>query len=268
MSTDSGRAGWDIRTTGPHDAARRALLLPGALCTAEFYADVMAEPAPADAGLGLVAVTLPGHGRSPAPEDLSIGNYARLMGRLAADTGCDLVVGHSLGANIAIEMAALGEFSGPLVLLSPVFSRGDEARELALLDRLAHVPVLGTAAWTVALRTLPRNVRDSLPPGRRDTLASIMGDNDPAFCRAALRQYFAHLDEHGSLVNRLCASGARAVVVRGTADDIGLTDGERHDLGTCPTLTLVTVPRAGHGVLFEQPRRVAEIIVAAADGIG
>ncbi|MYX36082.1 MULTISPECIES: hypothetical protein [unclassified Streptomyces] len=36
MSTDSGRAGWDIRTAGPHDAARRALLLPGALCTAEF----------------------------------------------------------------------------------------------------------------------------------------------------------------------------------------------------------------------------------------
>ncbi|MFI8180602.1 hypothetical protein ACIF70_08785 [Actinacidiphila glaucinigra] len=110
----------------------------------------MAEPAPADAGLGLVAVTPPGHGRGPAPRDLSIGNHARLLGRIAAGTGCDVVAGHGLRADIALEMTALGEFSGPLALLSPVLPLGDEARELALLDRLAHVPVPGTAAWTRA----------------------------------------------------------------------------------------------------------------------
>ena len=32
-------------------------------------------------------------------------NYARLMAGLAADLGCDVVVGHSMGANVALEMA-------------------------------------------------------------------------------------------------------------------------------------------------------------------
>ena len=54
-------------------------------------------------------------------------SYSKLAGKLASDLGCDAVVGHSLGANIAIEMASAGEFSGPLVLLSPSFSRTDES---------------------------------------------------------------------------------------------------------------------------------------------
>jgi hypothetical protein len=38
------------------------------------------------------------------------------------------VVGHSPGANVAIEMLAAGHFSGPLVLLAPSFSREDESK--------------------------------------------------------------------------------------------------------------------------------------------
>ena len=32
-------------------------------------------------------------------------SYAKLAGKLASDLGCDAVVGHSLGANIAVERA-------------------------------------------------------------------------------------------------------------------------------------------------------------------
>ncbi|MDX3073631.1 alpha/beta fold hydrolase [Streptomyces sp. NPDC088354] len=268
MSTETRPADWDIRTAGPADARHRALLLPGGMCTAEFYADVMAEPAIADARLGMTAVTLPGFGRTPAPEDVSVENYARLLGRLAAERDCDLVVGQGLGSTVAIEMAVTGAFAGPLVLLSPSFSRDDEAREFALLDRLGRVPGLGGAAWAVALRLFPRAARDGLPPGRRDTLAAVLADNDPAFCHRALRHYYDHLDRHGSLVPRLCATALPVWVVRGDADDIGLTDGERRDLDACPTITLVPVPRAGHGVLVEQPARVASIIAEAAARLG
>jgi hypothetical protein len=50
------------------------LLLPGGWCTAVFYTELMAEPALA--GIRLVAVTLPGNGGTPAPEKMSIENYA------------------------------------------------------------------------------------------------------------------------------------------------------------------------------------------------
>ena len=66
-----------------------------------------------------------GERRHTPPEDVSIENYARLTAELAADLGCDVVVGHSMGANVALEMAASGAFSGPLVLLAPsLLARG------------------------------------------------------------------------------------------------------------------------------------------------
>ena len=75
---------WDIVQTGPADAEHTVLLLPGGWCTALFYEELMAEPALA--GVRLVAVTLPGNGGTPAPEDVSIENYARLTAELAADS--------------------------------------------------------------------------------------------------------------------------------------------------------------------------------------
>jgi pimeloyl-ACP methyl ester carboxylesterase len=115
---------WD-RECGPPGAEHAVLLLPGGMCTAAQYQELMAEPELA--GVRLVAVTLPGHGGTPAPADLSVENYARLAARCAADLGCAVVAGHSMGANVALEMAASGAFSGPLVLLAPSFSRQDES---------------------------------------------------------------------------------------------------------------------------------------------
>ena len=117
--------GWLIREQGPRDATHSVLLLPGALCSSVFYDDLLSEPALADASLRFVATTLPGFGGTTPPTDVSMENYARLAGRLAADVGCDVVVGHSLGANVALEMVAAGEFRGPVVLISPsLLARG------------------------------------------------------------------------------------------------------------------------------------------------
>ena len=128
---------WDIVQSGPADAEHTVLLLPGGWCTAVFYEELMAEPALA--GVRLVAVTLPGNGGTVAPEDVSIENYARLTSELAADLGADVIAGHSLGANVALEMAASGGFSGPLVLLAPSFSRADEALAIRIPERLSRV---------------------------------------------------------------------------------------------------------------------------------
>jgi pimeloyl-ACP methyl ester carboxylesterase len=100
------------------------LLLPGALATAAFYDDLVAEPRLSDASIEFVATTLPGFGGTSPPEDVSMENYAKLAGRLAADFGCDAVVGHSLGANVALEMVAAGEFAGPVCSSRPASHAG------------------------------------------------------------------------------------------------------------------------------------------------
>ena len=61
---------WQLRESGAVDAQRTVLLLPGGMCGAGSYAEVMGQPGLA--GLRLVAATLPGHAGAPPPQDYSI----------------------------------------------------------------------------------------------------------------------------------------------------------------------------------------------------
>ncbi|MET7742474.1 alpha/beta hydrolase [Streptomyces sp. NPDC005385] len=257
---------WEIQESGAADASTRVLLLAGALCSAPFYDDLVAAPPLASAPVRLVAATLPGHAGSTPPEDLSLENYAALAGTLAAERGCDVVVGHSLGANIALEMAAGGHFDGPVVLLSPAFSASDEDKVLAIADTLGRVPGVGAPAWSGLLKVAPRAMAGHLPEERRAALTAEFGKNDPAFCRAAVRHYFAYFGRHGSLVDRLRDSGVPAWVVRGDHDDVGLSPEERAGLEASPEVTLVDVPGAGHLVMIDQPVAVAELVARVALG--
>jgi len=61
---------WEVREQGPADAAHTVLLLPGGMCSAGSFAELMAEPALA--GMRLVAATLPGQAGAPPPDDYSV----------------------------------------------------------------------------------------------------------------------------------------------------------------------------------------------------
>ena len=176
---------WHLRESGRAGSDSTVLLLPGALATAAFYDDLLAEPTMRDASIRFVATTVPGFGGTPAPEDVSMENYARLAGTLAAELGCNAVVGHSLGANVALEMVASGEFSGPVVLISPSFSRVDESMFPRVLDRLGRV--LGHLPFALMLKLIGPAFKSSLPPHRRDALIAELRKNDPRFVRRQTR---------------------------------------------------------------------------------
>lgn len=249
---------WDIRESGPADAERTVLLLPGGMCTTVAMEQIMSALAPAP--IHVVAATLPGFGRTWYPDDLSMENYAALAGKLAADVGADVVAGHSLGANVALEMAAAGAFDGPLVLLSPSFSREDEAKELGTMNSIGRVPGIGLLAWVGMLKVMPRAMKSKLPAASADVFAADLANNDARFCRAVVRSYYRYLDRHGSLVARLCESGVNAVVAFGDDDEIGLTDKERAGLEAAPNVRLVTITGATHFMVVEQPAQIAELI--------
>ena len=259
MSANAHDDGWDLHESGPASADHTVLLLPGALCTAAFFEDLSAEPRLSGASIRLVATTVQGFGDTRPPDDLSIESYAELAGRLASRLDCDAVVGHSVGANIAIEMAATGAFTGPLVLLSPTFSRTDESMFPRVLDRLSRV--LGHLPYAAMLRIVGTAMKGSLPAGRHDALAAELRKNDPRFVREMTHRYLRYLDQHGSLVPRLCDSGVTASVVFGENDDTGLTDRERGALEECSGVTLITIPEAGHFTMVDSPGRIAELIL-------
>ncbi len=254
--------GWVLNEFGPEDADHTVLLLPGALCTARFYDDLLAEPSISAASLRFVATTLPGFGGTSPPDDPSMEGYAALAARLAAELGCDMVVGHSLGANVAIEMASAGEFSGPLVLLSPSFSRVDESKFPRVLDRLSRL--LGHLPYSLMLRIVGPAMKSSLPPARREVLIDELKNNDPRFLRRQTHLYLAYLDRHGSLAQRFCDSGTRAWVVFGDRDDVGITTDERERLEATPHVSLVEISDAGHFTLNQKPSEIATLVLHAA----
>jgi pimeloyl-ACP methyl ester carboxylesterase len=259
VTTDSRRGLWELRESGPRDAEHTVLLLPGALCTAAFFEDLMAEPSLSGEPIRLVATTVPGFGGTAAPDDLSMGNYAMLASELAAELSCDAVVGHSVGANVAIEMTAAGGFSAPLLLLSPTFSRKDESMFPRVLDRLGVV--LGHLPYAAMFRIIGPAMKGSLPADRHDALVAELRKNDPRFVRRHTHEFLEYLDREGSIVSRLCDSGVNAHVAFGEHDDTGLADEERRRLDECPCTTLTTIPGAGHFTMNQEPRRIAELLL-------
>ena len=253
--------GWVLRESGPESADHAVLLLPGALCTAAFYDDLVAEPSMSKASIRFVATTIPGFGGTAPPKDMSMESYAKLAGKLASDLGCDAVVGHSLGANIAVEMASAGEFSGPVVLLSPSFSRRDESIFPRALDRLSRI--LGHLPYSLMLKIIGPAMKSGLPPTRREALIAELKTNDPHFLRRQTHLYLEYLDRHGSLAPRFADSGVPAWVVYGENDDVGITDDERDVLEASPHVSIARISDAGHFTLNQQPGEIARLVLEA-----
>ena len=258
--TGTDPADWDTIVSGPAGAEHTVLLLPGGWCTAVFYTELMAEPSLAD--IRLVAVTLPGNGGTPAPSDLTIENYARLTAELAATLQCTAIVGHSNGANVALEMVGSGAYSGPVVLLAPSFSRHDDSLVIRIPDRLATV--LGSLPFTALRSSMRFAVKGSpLPPDRLATLVAELQKNNPSFMRRGIHEYLRYLDRHGSVAARLSEAEVPAWVVHGETGDGGMTDAERRTLQAHPWIRIITIPGNSFFTPNESPTLVAGLVQEA-----
>ena len=246
---------WELREQGPADAAHTALLLPGGMCSAGSFAEVMAEPALAE--MRLVAATMPGQAGAPPPRDYSVENYARLTAELAREVGADIVVGFSMGAVVAVEMVVSGAFSGPVVLLGVSLSTKDEPAFFRAIARLGGV-LGGLPAAALARVAATMVKRIPVTPERRAELREDFRRNVPAHVQPGLREYLRWLHRGEGRAKRFCDAGVPAWVVHAEKGDGGLTDEERRALEACPHVRLVTIP--GH--VFFLPNEVPEPIAA------
>jgi pimeloyl-ACP methyl ester carboxylesterase len=255
---------WELREAGPPDAAHTVLLLPGGMCSAGSYAEVMAEPVLAETRL--VAATLPGHAGAPPPDDYSIENNARLAAELASKVGADVVVGFSMGGNVALEMAASGAFRGPTVLLGISLSAKDEPAFFRAVVWLGSV-LGGLPSAVLAKGAASMVKRISVPAERQDELRNDFRKNDPQHVKQALDEYLRWLNREDDPAGRLCRAGVPTWVVHAEKGDGGLTDRERATLDACPHVRLVTIRGSVFFVPNEVPGQVAELIVEATSAV-
>lgn len=256
--------GWPVIENDVEHARRRVLMLPGLFCSAEFFTDLLVAPALQAAGISALAADPPGFAGVPAPDgfDFSIESYAALVEEFAAAASIDLIVGHSLCANVGIEIAARGRFGGRLLLLSPSLSREDEEDDLRSLDDASHTPVVGTLVWLGIKPTLKRGMRGRLPDERFDELLAEMKRNPRSANRAQVIGFFQHMATHGGEVaSRLATASMPVWVGRGDRDEVGMTDTERAIIDAAPHVTLKTIPGAAHFSITDTPGRVAKLVV-------
>jgi pimeloyl-ACP methyl ester carboxylesterase len=233
------------------------LLLPGGMCSARSYLEVTQQPGLS--GLRLVAATMPGHAGAPSPDDYSHEAYGRATAALVDATGADVVVGFSMGANVALEMAEKQLFPGPTVLLGISLSLPDESAFLVTAIRLSRV--LGGVPLSMMKRAAGSMVkRIPVAPERRAELAADFRRTSTRDMRLGLDEYLAWLqagEDHAAL---LCRSGVPTWVVHAEKGDGGLTDGERRTLEACSTVRVVTIPGSVFFLPNEAPDQVASVI--------
>jgi pimeloyl-ACP methyl ester carboxylesterase len=252
--------GWETIESGPATADRTVLLLPGGMCAAGSWAEVMAQPSLADCRL--VAATMPGHAGAPPPDDFRPEHYGEITAELARGIKADVVVGFSLGAMVTYEMAVSGAFKGPVILLGSSFSSPDEP---GFFRGIAHsTRVLGTLPISLIKAGAGSMVKKAkVPPERQAELKADFARNNSADLVKGLRAYVRWLAADDGRAERLCKAGLPTWVVHAEKGDGALTPQERATLEACPNVHVVTIP--GH-VFFlpnDIPDQIADFILEA-----
>jgi len=254
------REAWEVLTAGPEDADRSVLLLPGGANAARSFNLVMAEQALS--GVRLVATTLPGMAGAPLTADVSVQAMARRAGMLAEEHRCDVVVGFSHGATIALEMLLSGHFHGPVVLLGISLTTKDEAGFFRAVVRASEK--LGSWPMAILLRLLPLMARSAKTsePHKRELIEDFK-QNKPADAVRVSSDYLDYIAADRDYAADLAAWGHPVWVVHAEKGDGGLTDTERATLEAAGTVTLVTIPGAVFLLPDEAPHQTAAVIAAA-----
>ncbi len=217
----------------------------------------------------VIAPDLPGHGRSAKPDaPYSIDFYAGVIRSLGRALGVHeaVVVGNSLGGQIAIELAlSYPTWTRALVLAAPAGSFGP----LRVLG-----PVLGVVTPPAVLRfSLPRTLErcfyDHAHPAldmRRRILAERLAAADfPDFARAVSRSITGALRGSGQPLERLTQP---TLLVWGRDDRTLPLWNSRWFLRAVPHARFVALERCGHLPMLEHAshfnRLMAEFLCAVA----
>ncbi len=217
-----------------------------------------------------LAIDRPGWSSGSAPADLA-GNAAAAIRALdATGTRKATVVGHSLGAAVAVWLAVEHpERVDRLVLAAPAANCAslvplDHWLAWPLAGELVGAPALAGVGLVLFASSLRRRVAGWLSLDERYLEATGRALRTPGAWRAFAADQRALVRDLPSLERRLEYVDAPTTIVAGSADRIVPLSSARALADEIPGAELVVLPGAGHLLLHHRAQQLAEIIVAAA----
>ncbi len=215
-------------------------------------------------GCGVLAVDLPGHGRSAGPALASVEAAADWLLSLLAAAGVEraLLVGHSMGSLIALEAAArLGERALGLVMVGTAYPMKVSA---ALLDTALNEP-LEAIDMVNAFSHSTLAAKPSAPsPGfwLRGNGRALNRRNQRGYAEAGHGNLFHHdfgvCDRYGHGLEAAALVTCPVSFVLGQGDQM-TTPGAARALGEALHAKTIRLP-AGHSLMGETPDGVLEAI--------
>ncbi len=210
-------------------------------------------------GYPVLSIDLPGHGRSDDPARPTIGAYADVVvGVLdAAGFGEALVVGHSMGSFIGLDLAfRYPERVASLVLIGVSETMPVHPELLAAAEANDHLAFDLVTSWSHTRRS---HIGGHPTPGLWVLGASVrllersrpgVLYNDLAACNA-----------HESASLQASRVMAPTLVLMGERDLMTRPRSASALAGTFPDAMMVTIPDAGHMVMVEQPDPVIDTLL-------
>jgi pimeloyl-ACP methyl ester carboxylesterase len=203
----------------------------------------------------VLSVDRPGYGESGGAALGLIENAELLLALLQERSALRAtVVGHSLGAGIALAMAERSLSLGALVLVGAAGVDGT----VGALDRVLALPLVGTLGVTTVRRAV--RILGSRASGPVGTAIEAWG---PGSGRSFTREQRALLRERTLLEAALESISVPTTVVVGGRDRVVSPKAQRALAGRIAGAQLIELPGRGHLIPHHDPARLAEIVRAA-----
>lgn len=209
-------------------------------------------------GSNVLAVDLPGHGRSDGAPLASIGAIAAWLVALldAAGVECAAVVGHSMGALAGLEMAArYPACVRKVALLGPSVPMPVSDALLAAAKNDDHVAFELINAWS---HSVARQLGGNPVPGMWMTGAALrlMERSRPGVLHTDLAACHAYADGLDAAARVTCPT----LVILGERDLMAPARNARALLAALPDVRTVSLRGAGHALMTEQPDAVLDAL--------
>lgn len=224
-------------------------------------------------GLAVLALDLPGHGRSDGPAPSRVEDIAGVVADALAPLAPPrvLVAGHSMGALVALEVAralnerdARGVRTAGVALLGAAFPMrvSDVLLEATRSDPAAAMRMIN--AWSHRAGLAPYAARPGCPgPGFNIVWQNLrlMQRIERVNGREVLERDFAACAAYSGGIEAMRALACPALFVLGAADAMTPPRAAQALIDACADPTVELLPESGHSMMSEDPDGVRRALM-------